>query len=252
MSKKNIREESANGRNNYGIYITLSDPTVVEMAAAAGYDFARIDCEHYLFNSETLLSMISLANLVSLPVFVRVSSLNEITKVLEAGADGVIVPHVSTRDDAINAVKMTKFFPLGERGMYNGYRCTRYGQIDAQGYVKGANENVLLTIQIEDKEGVSNIDEILSVPGIDMVSSGKADLSQSLGYLGQSNHPEVLKAEEQIVKKALEYKVQPSLLVGNEDRCRYLQELGVHSFTIARDRNLLISNMKYAAGNYNK
>ena len=220
------------------------------MAAAAGYDFARIDCEHYLFNPETLLSMISLANLVSLPVYVRVSTFSEITKVLEAGADGVIVPHISTREAAVMAVKMVKFSPLGERGMYNGYRCTRYGQIEAQNYIKEANGNVLLTVQIEDKEGLSNIDEILSVPGIDMVSSGKADLSQSLGYPGQSNHPDVLKAEEDIIRKALEYKVQPSLLVGNKERCEHLRTLGAHSFTIARDRNLLMDNMKKRVGQF--
>lgn len=242
--KKNLKIEAKENRNTFGLYITIPDPTVIEMAAEAGFDFVRIDLEHFLVDPETVLRMISTANLLSLSVHVRVGSISEITRVLEAGADGVIVPHISTKEAALEAVNAVKFYPLGERGMYNGYRCLRYGGIPLSEYMEKANDSVLLTVQIEDKAGLSHIDEILSIPGIDMVSSGKSDLSQSLGLLGQSNHPAVLEAEELIAERAAVHQVYPSLLVGNESRMKRLIEKGVHSFTIGRDRNLLMQGMK--------
>lgn len=241
--KKNLKAEAALGRNTYGMYITMADASIIEMAAYAGFDFVRIDCEHYLYSAETLVSMIGMANAMGLAVHIRVGSVNEITRVLEAGADGVIVPHVSTREAAIAAVKATKFSPLGERGMYNGYRCLKYGQIKDTEYIQDANNSVLLTIQIEDQEALNNIDSILSVNGIDMVSSGKSDLSQSLGYIGESSHPAVLAAEDHIAKKASEHGVYPSFLASSADRISHLQELGVHSFTVSRDRKILIDGM---------
>lgn len=248
--KKNLKFESLNNRDTFGIYITMSDPSVLEIAAYAGFDFVRIDCEHFLYSAETLVSMIGLANTMGLAVHVRVGSVSEITRVLEAGADGVIVPHISTREAAIEAVKAVKFAPLGERGMYNGYRCMKYGKIPAADYLKQANESVLLTVQIEDKEALDNIDAILSVEGIDMVSSGKSDLSQSLGHLGEANHPEVLAAEEYIAKKAMEHHVQPSFLTSAADRMALLRELGVHSFTVSRDRKLMIEGMNKTMEKY--
>lgn len=241
--KQNLKKESQQQTNTYGMYVTMADVSVIEMAAYAGFDFVRIDCEHYLIDPSTLLHMIAAANACGLSVHVRVPCISEITRVLEAGADGIVVPHVSTKAAAIEAVNAVKFAPLGERGMYNGYRCMQYGRIVASDYLSVANDLVTLTVQIEDVEGLANIDEILSVPGIDMVSSGKADLSQSMGYLGQSSHPEVLKAEESIATAALAHGVYPSFLVSATERIRALQAIGVHSFTVARDRKLLMDGM---------
>jgi len=243
MGKKNLKMEAQERLDTFGIYITMSDPTIVEIAAYAGFDFVRIDCEHYLYSAETLTGMIGMANALGLAVHVRVGSVNEITRVLEAGADGIIVPHINTKEAAEEAVSAVKFAPLGERSMYNGYRCMHYGKIKASDYLASANDHVLLTVQIEDQEALRNIDDILSINGIDMVSSGKADLSQSLGYVGESNHPDVLRAEEYIAKKALMHGIYPSFLVSSKNRVSFLRNIGVHSFTVARDRKLLIDGM---------
>ena len=248
--KKNLKSEAALGRNTYGMYITMADTSIIEMAAYAGYDFVRIDCEHYLYSAETLANMIGMANAMGLAVHIRVGSINEITRVLEAGADGVIVPHVSAKETAVKAVNAVKFSPIGERGMYNGYRCLKYGGVDQLDYIRSANSSVLLTVQIEDCEALDHIDDILSVSGIDMVSSGKSDLSQSLGHIGQANHPEVLAAEDYIAKKAIAHGINPSFLTSSPDRIAYLQSLGVHSFTVSRDRKILVDGMNSSIKRY--
>lgn len=103
---------------------------------------------------------------------------------------------------------------------------------------------VTLIVQIEDKSGLENIDDILSVPGVDMVATGKNDLSQALGFSGQNSHPDVLAAEDLVIRKALEHGKYPTLLVKNKKRIKELKEKGVLCFSLARDESLLFSAMK--------
>ena len=99
-------------------------------------------------------------------------------------------------------------------------------------------------MQIEDKAGLEHIDEILSVPGIDMVATGKNDLAQALGIPGQNTHPDVIAAEDMVIRKALEYGKYPTLLVKNKKRIQELYDKGVRCFSLARDESLLFSAMK--------
>lgn len=242
--KKNLKKEIENGKFCFGLYVTMSDTCVVEMASLAGYDFIRIDWEHSLISEEKIYNLIRTANLVNLPVFVRVSSLSEVTRLLDAGATGIMVPHINSRDSAEEAVKEVKYAPLGMRGMYGTSPCLNFGQIKLSEYQKEANEKVFLIAQIEDRQGVDQIDEILSVEGIDMVATGKNDLSQSYGYAGQPNHPDILYAEELVVRKALEYGKVPTLLANSKERVKQLQKMGVRCFMTGRDCVLLFDAMK--------
>ena len=113
-------------------------------------------------------------------------------------------------------------------------------------YSKTANDEVSVIVQIEDREGLKNIDEILSLPGVDMVATGRNDLSQALGIPGLNTHPDVLAAEEMVIDKALAHDKIPTLLVKSLPRIQQLRNKGVHCFTIARDDGTLYSSLQKA------
>ena len=250
MTTDKLRRKIQNGEEYFGLYISLADPTVMELAVMAGYDFVRIDLEHSLFSQAELRELIRTATALGLPAFVRVPSLSYVCALLDMGASGIIAPHIDSKEAAIKAVEEVKYAPLGLRGMAAGQRCTRYGATKLSEYMLEANEDTLLCVQIEDKEGVEHIDEILSVDGIDMVSSGKNDLSQSYGLPGQNSHPTIISAEEEVIKQTFAHKKQPILLVSNKARKQSLVQMGVQGFMIGRDTQLLRDAMMEGLRSY--
>lgn len=233
-----IRERAAAGLPSYGITISLMEPTMIEMAHCAGYDFVRIDCEHILYDNATLVNMLRTARLLGMPCQVRVDGLDRVTALLSLEASAIMVPHVESREAAMEAVNLVKYAPIGERGMDAGARLIRYGGMKRSEYIQRANQVTDLIVQIESKKAIEHIDEILSLDGIDMVATGKADLSQSLGVPGQKDHPDVLKAEEFIVKKALEHGKYTTLVADSRQRVEELMAMGVRCFLIGKDEPL--------------
>lgn len=243
MTKK-INERVEEGQYSYGLVLSLKDSAIIEMAAYAGYDFVRIDCEHDLFDHSTIANMISIANLLNTSIIVRISSLNDIPRLLDFGASGVVVPSINNKEEAINAVNFVKYAPLGSRGMFGNARYLKYGKENLKENLRKANDEISLTIQIETKEGLDNIDEILSVEGIDMVATGKGDLSQALGYAGEPNHSRVLAAEDFIIKKTLKYGKIPNILASTPERVDMLKKQGVRCFSVGRDTVITIMALK--------
>lgn len=179
----------------YGLFVSVPSPTMVEMVAAAGFDFAILDTEHTLVDPQTLMHMIRAAEAFGLTPLVRVpeNDPGAIGRVLDGGAHGVVVPHVRGPQDVRRAVHAARYAPEGMRSLAGG-RIAGYGRVDLGEYVAGANARTLVVPMIEDAEAVAGIDAILAEPGIDMVLEGAADLSQSLGVSWQTRHPAVVAA----------------------------------------------------------
>lgn len=239
-----IRQRALRGLDSYGLTIDMMDPAVIEMAWAAGYDFVRIDREHVLFDNATLRNMFDRARILGLPCQIRVSAMEDINCYLSLGASAIMVPHVESAEQAQVAIDLVKYSPVGERGMSGGVRAIRFGQISRAEYLETANDRIDLIVQIESKKGIENIDQILSLKGIDMVATGKADLSQSFGVPGQKAHPDVLAAEALIVKKALEYNKIPTLVAENVERATELREIGVHCYLTGHDEAIAFKAIK--------
>jgi 2-keto-3-deoxy-L-rhamnonate aldolase RhmA len=198
-----IKKAINDGHLVYGLYICVPSPTILELAANAGLDFVRIDCYHSALDLAATEHMIRTAEACGIVPFVRVNcDPQRILSVLEMGAMGIIVPDVSSKKIAAEAVNAVRFHPLGNRGMFSATRISGYGAIGGAEYAKWSNEQVMLSIQVESAEGVMAIDEILEIPGIDMVQSGRGDLATSLGFPGQKNHPSVIEAEKKIFSAA--------------------------------------------------
>jgi 4-hydroxy-2-oxoheptanedioate aldolase len=193
-----------NNTFSMGPFSKTSDPAMVECMGLAGFDFFIIDLEHGPNTIEIAQNLIRAASLHGMTPVVRVGENNEsqISKALDIGALGVQVPQINNEDDALKVVEAAKFSPLGKRGVCRYVRSAGYSSMEKDVYFKMSNENSLIILQIEGKEGIENLDGILDVDGVDIIFIGPYDLSQSLGLTGQISHPEVVKAMKDMVQKA--------------------------------------------------
>ena len=239
MSMKFINKKLEENPNRpiLGLYIMAKDPTLIEYAAMAGYDFIRIDYEHILFSASELRDIIRTAKLVGLMVQIRVPNMGEITKLLDMGVDSIVITDVDSVEKAKEAIDAVKYWPLGHRGMYPVGRCV-WGRSWPEYLAEGNNE-VSLGIQIENIAAKPILDDIISLEGIDMISSGKQDISESAGIPGKVNDPIVLDMEEAIVKTALKYGKQPLCMATSKKRVDELMAMGQKIFTVDMDYELI-------------
>ena len=223
----------------FGLSVVLPCPSVIEMAALAGYDFVRIDWEHALFGAIELRELLNTARLVGMPCQVRVPELTMITPLLGQEPAGIMVPHVESEKEARAAVDACRFQPLGRRGMDGNTRRMRCEGMTRRTYMEYQQENLDIVVQIESIPAMEKIDEILSLDGITMAATGRADLSQELGFPGQKNHPAVLEVEEFIIRKVLEHGKHPIIAAESAGRVGQLYEMGVRCFLVGKDEALL-------------
>ena len=241
---KNLLELSKKNIPSYGIYITMQDPQLIEMAKCAGYDFGRLDAEHVNFSPQTLAEMFRMARLLDFPLQIRVGSRENIDPILALEPSAVMFPDVQTKSDAERIVEQTKFYPLGSRGMYAFTDGIRFGGYSRENYIANANNWMHTIVQIESRQGLDNLERILEIPGVDMISSGKADLSQALGIPGDTKNPRVKEAEEYIVRTAISYGKAPTLYVESKERIEELHNMGVNLFIVGFDCSLLMNAFK--------
>ncbi len=200
--RKNIMKKKLNsGQVVPGVVINESSPDTVERLALIGFDWIFIDCEHSVLSEESVSRLVMAADLRGITPLVRVP-LNVpelILRYMDAGAMGIIVPGMNSREAAETAVKAVKYQPQGERGL-SSVRAADFGLSGPLGeYVKAANEETMILGVLEDSKGVENIRDILETEGFDGVIIGTNDLSNSLGVPGQTTHPKVLEAIEKIL-----------------------------------------------------
>ena len=180
------------GERLLGFFIGTPSAATVEIAGLSGYDVVIIDTEHGPADIETVENMLRAATIHGMAGLVRVpdSSVASIQRVLDAGADGILVPHVASPAIARDVVDRALFTPQGRRGVALA-RSSAYGIGDTKAYYATRNQHTVVIVMIEDAEALPVVDEILAVTGIDAVFIGPGDLSSSLGYPGEPNHPAV-------------------------------------------------------------
>ena len=184
-----IKEKIAQGQLAIGTYVNLADAAVVEMIGLAGYDAAFIDMEHTAFDLQTVQEMVRACDVTGICSLVRVpdNSPKTILRVLEMGAQGIQVPHIAGKDDALAAVQAVRYAPLGERGMGGPTRATRYGTVPMKEHTKRSNEEIVLVVMVEDLKAIEQLEEIASIDGLDLIAIGPSDLSQALGVSGKDD-----------------------------------------------------------------
>jgi 2-keto-3-deoxy-L-rhamnonate aldolase RhmA len=194
----NLKKKLIQNETTIGSWITIGSTVVAEIMARSGFDWLVVDMEHSAITLDVAQELIRVIDLCGVPPLVRVghNQPNLIKRVMDAGAHGVIVPMVNTREGAEQAVRSVKYPPLGFRGVGLA-RAQKYG-LDFEGYRNWNQDNSIVIVQVEHIQAVRNLDAILSVPGVDGFIVGPYDLSGSLGIPGQFDHPDLLKALDSI------------------------------------------------------
>lgn len=196
---------------------------MIDYLGQYGLDGIWIECEHGATSWEQLGDYSRACDLWGMASLVRVSA-NEpglITRTLDRGASGIVVPHVSTKAAAERVVQATKFGPIGRRGVFGGRRS--YGVED---YHRKANDETLVVVLIEEVEAIQNLSEILTVDHVDVFQVAPADLAQSMGYPGDAGHPQVQATVDRALARIVAAGRTAGTVTRDENRERYL-DLGV-------------------------
>ena len=186
-----LKRRLENNELTIGSWVTLAHASIAEIMANAGFDWLVIDAEHSVIELADIQLLIQAMDLHGCPAIVRVTSndANQIKRVMDAGATGVMVPFVNSAEDAAAAVRHAYYPPRGTRGVGLA-RAQEYGAA-FKPYLEWLPENAVVIVMIEHRDAVENIDEILTVDGVDAFIIGPYDLSASMGMPGEITHPMV-------------------------------------------------------------
>ncbi|MGZ4032601.1 MAG: HpcH/HpaI aldolase family protein [Tumebacillaceae bacterium] len=246
-----MKERLQAGEMLYGTWVRIPHPVVVEVLGRSGLDFLHIDMEHAAIGTGEIDRLLLAAKTTETPAIVRVPGLDEamIGRALDLGAAGVIVPKINSGDDAKRAIQAARFHPLGLRGLGGACRADGYGSMSFEQFASTANRSTLLALQIETKQAVERIDEILEISGeaVDVFYIGPADLSQSLGVPGQFDDPLLRETIQWVVKRIQKKGKAVGIHVPSLEMVKSFTDLGIRYITCSFDLGLLSTGAKQLA-----
>jgi len=191
LPKNSFKAGLKERRPQIGLWVSIPGSGTAEALAGCGFDWMVFDTEHTALDLPTLLSMLQAVEPYPTHAIVRPgwNDAVEIKRILDLGAQSIVIPYVQTPEEAQAAVAAVRYPPQGLRGVAGTSRASRYGAIPD--YTTRANDEICLVVQIESALGLENIEAIAAVEGVDGLFIGPADLAASLGYPGQAGHPDV-------------------------------------------------------------
>ena len=238
------------GRAQIGLWSSLSSHYTVEVIAGAGFDWILLDSEHSPNDLESLLTQLQAAAPYPTTPIVRVpwNDMVTIKRVLDIGAQSLLVPYVSSADEAKAAVSFTRYPPAGVRGVAGTTRATRFGRV--KDYAKRASEELCLLVQVETQAAVDNIEAICAVEGVDGVFIGPADLHASLGYTGEVANPKVKPLIDEAIRRIRKAGKAPGILTPNEADARHWLQCGALFVAVGADVGILARGAEALAAKF--
>jgi 4-hydroxy-2-oxoheptanedioate aldolase len=246
--KNKMKQALKEGKVVFGPMVSeIRSPGIALLFAQAGFDFFFIDMEHSCFTMETMSDMILAGRAAGIPAIVRPSSRKSheyLSRPLDIGASGLLVPQIQSRQEAENVVAWCRYFPMGERGMALSRQHTFFEAGTTSETMKQLNEEVLIALQIEHRDAVENLPDILSVPGIDAAFVGPEDLAASLGKPGQTSHPDVEQAVRRVIAVCRDKGIISGIHTGSVDKAKYWIDQGMKFVGFGTDIKLILQVCK--------
>lgn len=230
----------AQGRRMLGLWCTLSSPFATEVVAGAGYDWLLLDTEHSPGDPLTVLPQLQvIAGYPGVAPVVRPAANDPvlIKRLLDMGAQTLLIPYVNTANEAAAAVRATRYPPHGIRGVSALTRATRFGRVP--GYFDRAAGEICLVVQIETQEALDNLESIAAVPGVDALFVGPADLAASLGHGANQQDPALRDTVVQTLRRIRATGKPAGLLTGDPVLQAMAAEAGVDFLAIGVDAGIL-------------
>jgi 4-hydroxy-2-oxoheptanedioate aldolase len=233
-----------------GLWSSLSSNYSVEVISGAGFDWILLDCEHSPNDLESVLTQLQAAAPYPTHPVVRVpwNDMVNIKRVLDVGAQSLLIPYVSTAEEAKAAVAHTRYPPAGVRGVAGTTRATRFGRV--KDYAKRAHEEICVLVQVETQAAVDNIEAICAVDGVDGVFIGPADLHASLGYTGEIANPKVKPMIDEAIKRIRKAGKAPGILTPNEADAKHWLGCGGLFVAVGADVGILARGAEALAAKF--
>jgi len=230
------------GETLLGCFLTWPVPGIVELAAIASFDFVVVDVEHGFFSIESVAATVLAADVAGIAAIVRAPSADsgEVGRYLDAGAAGTLLPRVDGAASVRSAIGALKFAPRGTRGL-GGVRANRYATLPLADFVRRANDETLVAVQIERQGALDELSEIAAIPDVDVLFVGPNDLSQALGAPGDMSSTAYRTALGRVASEAARAGKSAGIMVGRREDVEELSRLGYRFFTTS-DRALVLES----------
>jgi 4-hydroxy-2-oxoheptanedioate aldolase len=238
------------GTPQIGLWSSLSSNYSVEVIAGAGFDWILLDTEHSPADLENLLTQLQAAAPYPAHPVVRVPWNDMVTmkRVLDIGAQSLLVPYVSTPAEAKSSVSYTRYPPAGVRGVAGTTRATRFGRV--KDYAKHAHQEICVLVQVETEAALDSIEAICGIEGVDGVFIGPADLHASMGYTGEIANPKVKPLIDRAIRRIRECGCAPGILTPSETDARHWLECGALFVAVGADVGILARGAEALAAKF--
>ena len=249
MRENKVKSALKRGDTVFGTMVQeMRSPGIAQILAVAGFDFFFIDMEHSPFNMETVADLIRTARLSGIAPFIRVPDLEYhlLSRPLDAGAQGLMVPRVDTPDQVRKVVSFMKYPPLGERGCAVLRGHSEYQAEPVKDFIEGTNRETLVIIQIESKQAIDHIEDMVSIPGVDVALIGPNDLSISLGIPGELTHPLETESIDKVIAACNKYDVAAGIHTGDLDQLKNWMGKGMRFITWSGDIGMILNASRNA------
>src|ERR671925_459017 len=235
-----------------GLWSSLSSNYTVEVIAGAGFDWLLLDTEHSPSDLENLLTQLQAAASYPTHPVVRVpwNDMVTVKRVLDIGAQSLLVPYVQNADEARSAVAHTRYPPAGVRGVAGTTRATRFGRV--KDYARRAHEEICVLVQVETQAALDNIEAICGIEGVDGVFVGPADLHASMGYPGEIANPRVKPLIDEAIRRIRKCGRAPGILTPNEADARHWLECGALFVAVGADVGILARGAEALAAKFKR
>lgn len=229
-------------------------PNVLRIFKAGGLDYAIVDCEHGAFSFPQVADMVAVANAISLPVIIRIpdNTRENVLKMLELGADGLLLPMADTPEILAQVVKYGKYPPLGKRGLATSRPHCNYSMGDVRTYLQKANDRTMIFGQVETQEALSNCEDLLSVEGVDGLFIGPNDLSVDLGIPGDVSDPVIMEAVRKVHQAADKAGKPLGVITSNSTLLHSCYEEGLRLFSISSETGMISKSVKSIVKTFEK
>jgi len=249
MFNGEVKRKLEAGETVFGSFVKLDAPAIAELYGIAGFDFVILDAEHGCYTHAGIENMIRTCERMGMSSVVRTPDAGEanILHVLDSGASGIQVPSLRSAAEVREVIRKAKYWPLGERGSARACRAAAYGTLPD--YEQRANRETLVSVHVENKEMVEDIEALCAVDELDVLFIGPGDLSASLGHPGDAAHPDVVAAIDRVIEVAAGRK-HIGTVVANAAQLESYVARGVHYIAWLSELGMLRGALNAAASNF--
>lgn len=228
--------------------VEFRQASLMGMLADAGLGFTIIDTEHGAFSIESVAELSRAGRDAGITPIVRIPELtySHVTQVLDSGGQGIMLPRVTEPEQVRFCLECMKYTPVGRRGVVLGRGHTVFRGGPLREYLDAMNQETFLVVQIETREAVDRVDELLSIPGVDAALIGPTDLSVALGVPGRMDDPLLVKAIERVMASCTAHKVVPAIHTNDVAMTAMWARRGMRLVSISSEVGLLMAGVKHA------